>query len=98
MADPRSKGHFLALEEGDLAPWRGQPISRLLVQFLAEEREANLEGVAQAVDADKVNEARVLSGRLRFIDSVLAALHPPERPKPEPEEEYQDPAHVKVER
>ena len=88
--------HFLDLKHQDLAPWRDQPISRLLCQWLNEERQACLETIALAVESDKVNEARVYSGRLRQLVAFTAALHPPERPQPLAEEEFEDPAALKV--
>lgn len=90
--------HFWGdLTETELAPFRGEPIPKLLISFLAEERDKALEHIANCVEEGKIDEAKVTRGGLRFCQTLLAQiLHPPERVQPEPEEEFKDPAALRA--
>lgn len=79
----------------DLAPWRDLPISRLLMAFLNEQETIYLEQIAHAVEEDRTPDARVLTGRLGQVRTILAALNPPERRQPEIDEPFNDPASIK---
>ncbi len=90
-------GHFLNLTETELAPWRVEPIAGLLTAYLKEEREKALEHISNCVEEGKIDEAKVTRGGLRFCQTLLAQiLHPPDVSKPEPEEEFKDPAALRV--
>lgn len=84
--------HLLGLEDKDLAPWRDLPVSRLLVRHLQEECEAAREAVTRFVEEGNEVAARIAVGGLRYGQALLAALHPPQRSAPPPEEPFVDPA------
>jgi hypothetical protein len=80
-----------------LAPWRAEPLGKLLVAYLNEEREKALEHISNCIEENKIDEAKVTRGGLRFCQSLLAQiLHPPDVAKPEPEEAFIDPAALRA--
>ena len=83
------------LEDKDLAGWRTEPVSRLLLQHLHDEIDKTHRAVAELVEQDQNRSAAVAIGGLRFAQTLLALLHPPERFKPEPEEPFIDPAAIR---
>lgn len=94
MPDENRTSHFSTLTEEDLRPWREQPISKLLIEFLREQCEKSLDHIADCIDEDKVTEAKITRGGLLVCkDLILRLEHPPERPRVEVEDEaFVDPA------
>ena len=94
MLNPTDKdppASLLDLSEEDILPWRGQPISRLLLAHLESEREKTRSAICFMVANNDVEAARVASGGLANIENVIGLLHPPKRILPEVEEEFVDP-------
>jgi hypothetical protein len=50
--------------------------------------------ISDSVFDNRVEEARVASGGLRAVESLIALLHPPEIPLPEAEDEFVDPGTI----
>ena len=90
------KGNLLDLQGSDLQQWRDLPVSKLLIQYLEAEKASALEHIANLVDEEKFSEAKITRGGLKFCITLLSILHPPERMRPEPEEEFIDTATRKL--
>jgi hypothetical protein len=74
-----------------------EPISKLLLQYLRDESDATIRAITALVEQDENRGAAVAIGGLRFAETLLKVLHPPERHKPEPEEPFVDPAAIRKE-
>lgn len=85
---------LLDLREEDLLPWRGLEVSRLLLDYLRQERSRVLESIPQLIFRLDSTKAQVETGALFMIDSLLSALHPPPTPLEEPDEPFTDPADI----
>jgi hypothetical protein len=62
---------------------------------LRDEIETTHQAVAELLEKDENRRAAVAIGGLRFAESLLALLYPPERPAAEPEEPFVDPAAIR---
>lgn len=85
---------FLSLTERDLAPWRDLPVSRLLEAHLLRERESGRQTVVGLISGNDIPAARIATGGVLLVESLLLAFHPPEAPPIEPEEPFVDPAEI----
>lgn len=86
--------HFLSLTEAELAPWRDNPVSRLLEEHLRRELETTQRVIVGLISGNDIPAARIATGGLLVVQSLLLAMHPPELPLPEPEEPFVDPADI----
>lgn len=86
--------HFLALTEQDLRPWRDHPVSRLLEAHLRRECEVTQRHIARLIAGNNIPQARIATGGLLVVESLISAMHPYEPPPPEPEEPFVDPAEI----
>lgn len=86
--------HFLSLTEQDLAPWRDNPVTRLLEEHLRRELETSQRVIVGLISGNDIPAARIATGGLLVVQSLILAMHPPELPIPEPEEPFVDPAEI----
>lgn len=85
---------FSDLKGRDLRPWLDLPVTRLLLAHLLSERDAAKNAIADFIFNNQVEEARVTSGGLRVLETLLVLLTPPEAPVPDVEEEFVDPGAI----
>lgn len=76
----------------DIAPWREHYVSKLLLNWLKSIHAETLETVSDCVARGKIDDARVATGGLEFVKSMLSVLYPPAAQIEEEEVPFVDPA------
>ena len=85
---------FSDLKANDLRPWLGLPVTGLLLDHLHQERDSTKDAISDYVFRNEVEDARVASGGLRVIETLLALFAPPEAEVPDAEDEFVDPGTI----
>lgn len=86
------KARLEELEETDLAPWRAEPISLLLVAHLRDQAEACRLATCDSVGGNDMHSAALSTGALGAYETLIGLLHPPAKAEQAPQEEFRDPA------
>lgn len=76
----------------DIGPWRDQNVSKLLINWLRTVHAETLETVSDCVAKGNIDAARVATGGLELVKSMLSVLYPPAAQIEEEEKPFVDPA------